>query len=236
MNLILLFNADLPADGAHVTLSGRRFDHIRSVHRAKPGDRLRIGRLNGLMGHGIVTDMTDQSISLDIVLDTPPPPPLPCTVCIALPRPKTLRKVLQSATALGVKKIFIMRTWRVEKSYWQSPLLAPEALFEQIVLGLEQGCDTVTPVIEMRPLFKPFAEDEIPGLITGSLALAAHPGATGECPRASKAPVVLAIGPEGGFIEYEMALLTKQGFGAVSLGQRILRVDDALPALIGRLF
>jgi RsmE family RNA methyltransferase len=103
-------------------------------------------------------------------------------------------------------------------------------------LGLEQACDTVLPAVEIRKRFKPFVEDEVPEIIRGTRPLAAHPYAESSCPRHVNGPVTLAIGPEGGFIPYEIQLLQKQGFEAVSAGKRILRVEHALPAIIGRLF
>ncbi|RYZ96209.1 MAG: 16S rRNA (uracil(1498)-N(3))-methyltransferase, partial [Moraxellaceae bacterium] len=44
------------------------------------------------------------------------------------------------------------------------------------------------------------------------------------------------IGPEGGFIPYEIDLLNKQGFEVVNLGERIMRVETVVPYLLGRLF
>jgi RsmE family RNA methyltransferase len=48
-------------------------------------------------------------------------------------------------------------------------------------------------------------------------------------------PVTLAIGPEGGFVPFEIDLLSRQGFQSVHLGPRPLRVETAVPALLGRL-
>ncbi|MDB2481016.1 16S rRNA (uracil(1498)-N(3))-methyltransferase, partial [Porticoccaceae bacterium] len=40
----------------------------------------------------------------------------------------------------------------------------------------------------------------------------------------------------GGFIPYEIDKLNQVGFESVHLGQRILRVENAVPALVSRLF
>jgi RsmE family RNA methyltransferase len=48
--------------------------------------------------------------------------------------------------------------------------------------------------------------------------------------------VTLAIGPEGGFIAEEIASFENAGFQAVTIGERVLRVETAVAALIARLF
>jgi RsmE family RNA methyltransferase len=135
-----------------------------------------------------------------------------------------------------VKKIILLNCFRVEKSFWQSPFLGEEATKEQLILGLEQARDTVLPEVLLRPLFKPFVEDELPALIKETLPLVAHPHATAQCPRDVKRTVTLAIGPEGGFIPYEIEKLIACGFSPVQMGERILSVETAVPALIARLF
>jgi len=155
---------------------------------------------------------------------------------VALPRPKVLNRVLSAVTSLGVKRIFFINAWRVEKSYWKSPRLSPENLRLQMISGLEQAKDTVFPHIELRRLFRPFVEKELPSLIRGATALAAHPKGSVECPRALGGEVVLSIGPEGGFIDREIASLEAIGFRSVHLGPRILRVETAIASILGRLF
>jgi RsmE family RNA methyltransferase len=158
------------------------------------------------------------------------------TLILALPRPKVLRRVLRSVSALGVKKIILLNCFRVEKSFWQSPFLNESSVKEQLILGLEQGRDTVLPEVLLRPLFKPFVEDEVPALIKGTLSLVAHPTATAPCPREINRATTLAIGPEGGFIPYEIDKLVACGFTPVQMGERILSVETVVPALIARLF
>ena len=134
-----------------------------------------------------------------------------------------------------MKEIILLNSWRVEKSFWESPALEPAALREQLLLGLEQGGDTVLPRLELRRRFKPFVEDALPALLASSRGLVAHPRAATPCPRAVTAHVTLAIGPEGGFIPSEVEALQRAGCQPVSLGPRPLRVEQAVPALLGRL-
>ena len=234
MNLILLFDGDF-IDPRRVRLCGRRSTHVRTVHRAAVGDTLRVGRLGGRVGSGTVVSLADDALVLDVALDRDPPPPAALTLLLALPRPKVLRRVLQCVAAIGVKHVVLLNAWRVEKSFWASPALLPAALHEQLLLGLEQGGDTVVPTVDLQSRFKPFVQDEVPALIAATRALVAHPPASSPCPRAMAKHVTLAVGPEGGFTAYEVELLCAQGFEAVSLGPRPLRVEQAVPALLGRL-
>jgi len=235
MNLILLFESDFTGNKRAV-LTGRRLAHMTDVHKAKPGDTLRVGIVNGLVGTGTVLSIDAASCEMEVACADAPPAPLPCTLLLALPRPKVLRRLIECVAAMGVKKIYIMETWRVEKSFWESPFLKEEVLKEHCVLGLEQSRDTMMPEITIRRRFKPFVEDEIPEIIKNTRALVAHPPAEDPCPRKVEGLVTLAIGPEGGFIPFEADLLKKLGFEEVNFGKRVLRVEHIVPAMLGRLF
>ncbi|MHB8846497.1 MAG: 16S rRNA (uracil(1498)-N(3))-methyltransferase [Nitrospirota bacterium] len=235
MNLILLFPDDM-VTVERARLSGRRLRHVRTVHRAAAGDALAVGMLGGRIGTGTITRIDDEVLEMDVRLAHDPPAALPLTVILALPRPKVLRRVMYSLAVLGVKRIVLVNAARVEKSYWQSPFLDPDVINQQLVLGLEQARDTMLPEVLLKPLFKPFVQDELPALAKGTLALVAHPGAPGSCPRQIAGPVTLAIGPEGGFIPFEIELLGAAGLDPINIGQRILNVETAIPALISRIF
>lgn len=235
MNLLLLEDGDFIAPD-RVRLQGRRLQHLREVHRAECGDSLRIGRLGGLMGRGELLSLDAAQAELRISLDTPPPAKLPLTLLLAVPRPKMLKRVLQTVSAMGVARLVLLNSYRVEKSFWQTPFLEPAAIREQLILGLEQARDTVLPEVTLEKRFKPFVEDRLPALAEGTLGLTGHPGEYPACPRAVEGPVTLAIGPEGGWIPYEVELLRLAGLQPVQLGERILRVETAVPALLARLF
>ena len=236
LNLILLFQEDFIFNTNHVRLEGRRLKHVLEVHRAQIGDQLVVGLANDRIGMGTVTQLDPSVLEMDVQLERKPPAALPGLLLLALPRPKVLRRVIRSVTALGLKRLVLLNASRVEKSYWSSPVLAPEALRQEIVAGLEQARDTLLPEILLRPLFKPFLEDELPGLVGDSLCLVAHPGAGKACPRAVAGPVTLAVGPEGGFIPYEVENFRNAGFTPVHCGDRILHVETAIPSLLARLF
>jgi 16S rRNA (uracil1498-N3)-methyltransferase len=236
MNLILLLKEDFVDGTDLVRLEGRRLKHVFEVHRASLGDELTVGLMDGKIGTGKVTLLDQSALEMKVHLEHKPPSSLPLTLILALPRPKVLRRVLRSVSAMGVKRIILLNSFRVEKSFWQSPVLSAASLNEQLLLGLEQARDTILPEVSLRPLFKPFVQDELPDLVRDTLPLVAHPQASFLCPRSVGKAVTLAIGPEGGFIPYEIEKLASCGFTPVQLGERILSVETAVPALLARLF
>lgn len=234
MNLILLEHDDF-IDDCRVRLHGRRHEHACEVLKVTRGKLLQVGLLNGRIGTGTVVAVNRESVELEVELRQAPPAPLPVTLVLAMPRPKVFKRVLQGLTALGVKRIILFNSWRVDKSYWQSPALDPLAIREQLVLGLEQARDTILPAVELHQRFRPFAEDSLPGIAAGTCALLAHPGSAQPCPANIPTAVTLAIGPEGGLTAYEVGKIMEAGLAPVHLGRRTLRVETAVPALIGRL-
>ncbi|MCB1632816.1 MAG: RsmE family RNA methyltransferase, partial [Pseudomonadales bacterium] len=102
--------------------------------------------------------------------------------------------------------------------------------------GLEQAIDTVVPEVALRSRLKPFVEDELPAIAANTRGVIAHPAAAAQLAPAGSEPVTLAIGPEGGFSDYELRLFDGAGFTSASLGSRVLRVETALPVLVANLF
>jgi len=235
MNLLLLEPDELCADGT-ARLGGRRARHALGVLGAAPGARIRAGVVGGRMGEAIVLAAGNDELVLSPRLDQDPPPPARLQLLLALPRPKILRRVLQAIASIGVKRLVLCGSYRVERSYFGSPVLAPGALRQELVLGLEQGRDTVLPGVEVRRLFKPLVEDELATLLPAPVRLLADPLATRPLPSPpSGEDVALAIGPEGGFTAYESSLLEAHGFAPFSLGRRVLRVDTAVSFAAGKL-
>lgn len=238
MNLILLHPQELIDQ--HVSLTGRRAEHIRKVLRATTGDSVRVGILGGLLGTGCIQEIDGNRVVLQVHLTTEPPAFPPTDLILAVPRPIMLKRVLAQATSMGVSRIFLINANRVEKSFFSSTLIQNNDFTEPLCLGLEQAMDTRLPEISVHPRFRPFVEDLLPELLADCpIRLLAHPEGDRTIAQAAKGlqdrRAVLAIGPEGGWVDFEVEHFKAQGFAPFSLGPRILRVDTAVPALLAQL-
>lgn len=238
MNLLLLFPQDFISSD-RVRLTDRRLTHLLAVKKVKQNDQLAVGLVNDRMGSATVLSVRSNAVELQVSLENDSPPALPIHLILALPRPKMLKRIFQTISALGVKHLTLINSRKVEKSYWQSPWLEQQNIQQQLILGLEQAKDTVMPTVNCHHLFKPFVEDHLPDLIQNfspnPQAIIAHPGRGGFCDKLSEKSVILAIGPEGGFIDYEIEQFESAGFGVCHLGERILRVETVIPVILGRL-
>ncbi len=235
MNLLLLDEKDFRGP-ACVSITGRRFMHVKKVIRAQVGTSLACGLINGKMGKGEVTDFNKNGFRMHISLTQEPPAAIPLTLVLALPRPKMLKRILQSAASLGVKEIYLINSWRVEKSFWQSDLLEMEKLERHLRLGLEQAKDTMMPKLCLERYFTSFVKKDLAKMGKGKTCILAHPKTSQVCPVGVNKETILVIGPEGGFIDLEVDTLATAGFSPFSMGPRILRVETAVTALIARLF
>lgn len=233
VNLILVEPGEISADGLLV-LRDHRLNHLRSILRSAVGDTLRVGEVNGKLGTAEIRRLEEDRAELHVTLVIEAPPALPVTVVLALPRPKMLRRLLRAIAEFGVKELHLINSYRVEKSYWQSPLLAPDSIGRYLRAGLEQAMDTQVPVVELHRRFRPFAEDQLPRLLRERAGRLALPDAVQAYPAAPVDPSTLIIGPEGGFIPFETDLIIAAGAEAVHLGPRVLRVETALQAALGR--
>lgn len=236
MNLLLFDQNELSAEGSIELLQGdERHRHVLKVLRPDAGSRLRVGVVNGRIGSACVASVSRQRIELrDVALTEAPPAALPVTLALALPRPKFLGRILQATATMGVKEIVLLHSARVEKSYWETSLLASGAIERQLRLGLEQGRDTVLPRVSCARRFPELVE-RLPDLLRHSVGLVADGAALTPMPRSRSTSTTLVIGPEGGFLDREIEQLEAVGMNVVNLGTRPLRVETAVAVALGRL-
>ncbi len=243
MNLIILTEADREDDGLY-RLTDHRADHIREVLRSEPGDSVEIGLLNGPVGSGLMETVTEAEVVIRIaqLRDVTPSPPEIDIIC-ALPRPQILKRVLLTAAMMAVRRLFLIRANRVEKSYFQSPLLAPERYEPHLLDGLSQGKLTRVPIVSVHERFRPFMEETLPAALSGGRIRCikllpdweAADGIVGVIRTEKLENLIVAIGPEGGWVPFELEMMEKQGFQRFTLGRSVLRVDTALAVVLGQI-
>ena len=235
MNIILFHESELLQDN-RIEISDERLQHLNQTLKKKAGDLIKIGQVNGQIGSGRIVNISSQSATIEWAPKYPPPEAVPCTVVLALPRPKMLSRVLQSISSMGVKDIHLINSWKVEKSFWESEKLCEQNIRDCLIAGLSQSVDTILPRVVMHRLFRPFVEDVLSSLCKDRVGLVAHPYQSERCPVDIQQDTLLAIGPEAGFTDYEIGKFQHAGLASVSLGPRILRVETAVPALLSRLY
>ncbi len=236
MNCLLFESDELDRATMTLRLDGRRRRHADEILKVREGEQLRVGEVDGRLGVGEIQRLDRAVLELRVHLDADPPAKLPLRVVLALPRPPVFRRLLSTIASLGAESLLVVGTARTEGSFWQSRALEAGAIRERLLLGLEQARDTRLPPVRLHRYFESLVEEALPPLIAGRRALLAHPGGGVPCPHAVAEPVTIFVGPEGGFVDYEVERLRGIGFEAVELGPRILRVEPVIPLLVGRLF
>ena len=236
MNLILLEAAAI-RDGA-ARLEGPQARHAIDLLRVSPGQDIRVGVIDGAIGIGRVTRVETDRVDLQCTLGEVPPEP-DVDLLLALPRPKVLRRLWAQLAALGVGRVIVTNASRVERNYFDTHVLAPEFYRPLLIEGLQQAQDTRLPHVSIHRRFRPLVEDELDALSSADLRLVAHPStkaaAIGGAWPPAAARVLLAVGPEGGWDDFELRLLSERRFRVVSLGARTLRADTACVALLAAL-
>ena len=241
MNLLLLDSGELAPDGT-VALADRRADHLRRVIGATVGQTVRAGVVGGGIGTAEVTSDDGAAITLRLELTAPPSLPLPIELVLAIPRPKVLSRVIETAAAFGVARIDLTNAWRVDKSYLASPRLKTETLEHALRLGAEQGATTHLPALAIHERLMGLLDTrwpdkagspELPGSLMTRLLL--HPDSPPIEQAALNWPLTIAIGPEGGWIGREIDTFIERGFTPVSIGSPVLRVEAVLSATLGQL-
>jgi 16S rRNA (uracil1498-N3)-methyltransferase len=238
---LLLLEPDELAPGGVARLIGRRADHLRRVLAVAPGRILKAGVVDGPRGQATVREVTAAHVEVEFVQGPSAAAPTvevaaEVALWLAVPRPKVLSRLLQVVAMLGVERVELTNAWRVDKSYLGSPRLAAAAIREDLLLGAEQGGTTRLPRVTVVP--------RLMALIDRAAAepgrrLLAHPHAGAPLehvvPPGAVGAVTVAIGPEGGWIERELATLEGVGFQPVSLGAAILRTEAAVVAVVAQL-
>ena len=235
MNLLLIEPEALAPDGS-TDVMGAAAAHLRDVLAVRPGSTVRIGAINGPRGVATVLEVSASRVRLRCAWEASPPEPPAVDLLLALPRPKVMRRLWAQLAALGVSRILLTNAARVERQYFDTHVLGPDCYRPLLVEGLQQAQDTLMPIVSVHRRLKVLIEDELDTLCPDTGRLVTHPGAANPLSAASHAitqpRLLIAVGPEGGWSAYELALLQAHGFKICGIGPRSLRSDTATIAIL----
>lgn len=235
MNRILFKPGEVSDNGCAV-LTDERAEHIRHVLQPAPGDTVRVGLVNGPCGVGEVVSVDDTSVELTCRFDVAPPLVPPIDLLLAMPRPKVMKRLWAPLASLGLGRIIITNAARVERNYFDTHWLDPVRYTPFLIEGLQQAGATRLPEVTVTRRFRPLIEDDLDALAPGSKRVVAHPHHAAPPDQAfavaADQRLLLAVGPEGGWVPFELELLKAAGFTAVALPYGTLRTDVACIALL----
>ena len=242
MNRILFERSEI-VDGV-ATFGGERAEHVLNVLHGEVGQVLKTGEIDGRIGTSTIQSIdTTGPARISVAVSHREESLRPWVdLVLAPPRPRVMKRLLPQLVTLGVGKIVLVGTEKVEKDFWGATLLNPENYRPLLIDGLMQAGTSILPTIELRRNFRKFVREELDGLLPSRHRIVAHPyeakdarPETRDLTQSKISLLTLAIGPEGGWTDEEISLLEEHGFSRYSLGSRILRTDTATIALLAQL-
>jgi len=236
MNIILLSEKDFILNSTKALIQDERYVHILQILNPNIGQSLKVGLLGGNCGYGIVESIYSKGVVLQVVLNELAPHRHPSDIILALPRPKMLRRILRTIAEYGVNNLHLINSARVEKSFWQSPLLQQEKIHEALMEGMQRSKDTIMTKVWLHQRFRPFIEDELLEICGDRSCWLTDMGATRSAIDIdiSSKPSVVMIGPEGGFVPFEKELAISLIAQPIHLGGRTLSVDTAVTTVLAQ--
>ena len=214
-------------DNEHIKLTAEDEHHLLHVMRMKRGDeieavcddKLYLCRLESTNPLDI---FIVHEISSDVEL------PQNVTLLFALTKGDKIDLVVQKATELGVRNIALIQSERTVVKYEDKDIEKKCQRFQKIMKeASEQSHRLVIP-----NLLGIFNLKKLPQEVYSDLNYVAYEKDAQDINGAfanfdKNKSITVLVGPEGGFSEDEINLLTKQGFIRTSLGKRILRAETA---------
>ncbi|TWU30041.1 RsmE family RNA methyltransferase [Bythopirellula polymerisocia] len=217
--------SDTPITGTSVTLQGNEAHHLLHVMRAKPGTELTVFDGQGGEWSAVVVRLGRTEVELALGEHDPIERETAFEITLAVPLPKGDRQrwLIEKAVELGVARLLPLTTERSTKSAAEAP-----AKLTRYVIEASKQCGRNC----LMQIEQPQSWPELAASVIAPSRILAHPGSKPLSEIKSTGPVLIAIGPEGGFTDGEEAEAVENGWQVVGLGERILRIETAALALV----
>ena len=251
MNLILFETSEVVTEAtdpgsfiATMSNKDRRYIHCTTVLKVSTESIVRVGVIDGHMYDARVVELTGEKLVIrfddTMMRKTRPFSDMNISVILACPRPKVLGRLWPVFSQLGFRRVFLIKAARVEDNYFGSHWMQADCYRSLLIKGLEQAAvSTRLPEIS-------FDKRELEVFLAKRLDVAFPPE---KCKRFICHPedgsdevkispefdtsneTVIALGPEGGWLDFEISALKERGFIPVTCSSRVFTTDVALIAL-----
>ena len=226
------FYVNLPLTVGPFILDGPEAHHLATVCRLRAGTEVCLFNGDGCEYPARITQAARREVVVEILGVEKPDRELPLFLEVAAPLPKGDRTqfLIEKLTELGVTQ-FVPLGCAYSNAH---PRESKREKLERYVIEASKQCgrNVLMKVGDLTDW-----KDHLKPGIPGEIRLLAHPGgAAGNVPLAIHAHNTrIAVGPEGGFTDEEVALAMASGWLPVDLGPRILRVETAAITLVAQM-
>ncbi len=229
MRIPRIYVPQLLTPGCEVELAPQTGEHIARVLRLERGHPLRLFNGDGREFSGEIVSLTKRVVTARVLQPMSLPDresPLRITLGQGIARGEKMDWILQKATELGVAHIVPLITVRTEVKLDAERAERRFAHWHAVIASACEQCGRN----RLPHLGKPIRlADWAAGLDESAgvrLSLDPHGDiAVRELPPGENA--TLAVGPEGGLSDQDLAVLAQAGFRGLRLGPRILRTETA---------
>lgn len=229
MNARFFSTTPLAAVGDELQLPQAEAHHFLNVLRGKVGDV--IGLLDGLgheaTGEVIAARKGAVTVRVSDLRQVDREPRRRLILAVSLPKGDRQKVLVEKLTELGVQRLVPLWT---QRSVAQPSDGALERLDQHVIAACKQSGRTRK--MEIAP---PLEIAQLAAWNEPKVRLVAHPGQdTAGLDRPGEEEIAVAIGPEGGFTDQEVATLIDGGWQPLQLGPRLLRIETAAIAVAAK--
>jgi 16S rRNA (uracil1498-N3)-methyltransferase len=220
-----------------IRLVGDLLHHLRDSLRLHPGDSLTLNDGRGIRYRVEVTHVTSQAIDSRIIDQQTDQSrkTSPIVLGQALIKGDKMDWVIQKATELGVDTIVPVHSTHSVIKPRPERLDHQRSRWERIARDAAQQSErwtipTVADPADLAQICRQYASASVKGMLaerSSGSSLATMP-----LPQDHQDPIILLVGPEGGWAPDEQRLAAEQGFHPLTLGPRILRAETAAIAAL----
>jgi len=212
--------------GRHAALTGTHADHLIRVLRARVGQQFDIAAGPGLY-RGRISAIADHRVEFELVEELPTSSAPQVTILLAIIKFDRMEWALEKCTELGVSRFIPLIAARSDAHLCSAASKRVERWKRIAREASEQSRRRCPP--EIRDPIRLKDAVLLPAAKRILLSESGEGGTLGQALLAHEAAseLILAVGPEGGWMEVEDKLFRESGWIPASLGQTILRTETA---------